>query len=91
MSNQLCQDEFALIQRKEKNENMNIKVAATSRQVTAIYSIDEAKLELIITLPVNYPLGTVKVESGKAIGGRLQSRQIVMQCTIFLTHQVSLI
>ncbi|XP_063699534.1 E3 ubiquitin-protein ligase listerin [Culicoides brevitarsis] len=88
VSNQLCQDEFAsLIQRKDKNENMTIKVAATSRQVTAVYSIDEAKLELIITLPVNYPLGAVKVESGKAIGGRLQSRQIVMQCTIFLTHQ----
>lgn len=91
VSTHLCQDEFsALIQRKDKSDNMNIKVAATSRQVTAVYSIDEAKLELIITLPINYPLGAVKVESGKAIGGRLQSRQIVMQCTIFLTHQVGL-
>uniref|UniRef100_A0A336LRQ7 E3 ubiquitin-protein ligase listerin n=1 Tax=Culicoides sonorensis TaxID=179676 RepID=A0A336LRQ7_CULSO len=88
VSSQLCQDEFAaLTQYKEKNDHMNIRVAVSFRQVTAIYSIDEAKLELIITLPVNYPLGAVKVESGKAIGGRLQSRQIVMQCTLFLTHQ----
>lgn len=44
-------------------------------------------MELIVTLPVNHPLGAVKVESGKQIGGRLQSRVLVMQLTIFLTHQ----
>lgn len=89
ISTQLCQDEFnSLMLCKDKYENMKIKVSISSRQVTAVYSIDEAKLELVITLPINHPLGPVKVESGKQIGGRLQSRQLVMQCTIFLTHQV---
>ena len=59
-----------------------------SRQVTATYSLEEAKMELLITLPVNHPLGAVKVESTKLIGGKLHARQVVMQLTIFLTHQV---
>lgn len=50
--------------------------------------MDEARLELKVILPVNHPLGFVKVEGGKQIGGRLQSRDLVMQLTIFLTHQV---
>lgn len=48
-------------------------------------------MELIITLPPNHPLGPVKVESGKQIGGRLQSRLVVMQLSIFITHQVSFV
>ncbi|KAL9699399.1 hypothetical protein quinque_002840 [Culex quinquefasciatus] len=66
---------------------MQIKVHAAARQVTAVYAIDEAKIELHITLPNNFPLGAVTVEDGKQIGGRLQSRQVVMQLSIFLTHQ----
>lgn len=61
----------------------------STREVLAVYSIDEARMELVITLAVNYPLGSVKVESGKQIGGRLSSQNIRMQLTIFLTHQVS--
>jgi E3 ubiquitin-protein ligase listerin len=64
-----------------------ITVFTPARQVSATYSMDEAKMELVITLPVNHPLGAVKVESGKQIGGRMQSRQVVMQLSIFLTHQ----
>lgn len=89
VSSLLCQDEFqSLIERKDKQDNMQIKVHAAARQVMAVYSIDEAKVELHITLPNNFPLGAVTVEGGKQIGGRLQSRQVVMQLSIFLTHQV---
>lgn len=88
VSSLLCQDEFqSLIERKDKQDNMQIKVHAAARQVMAVYSIDEAKVELHITLPNNFPLGAVTVEGGKQIGGRLQSRQVVMQLSIFLTHQ----
>lgn len=88
VSSQLCQEELrALIDKKEKHENMNIKVHPTSREVHATYSIDEARMELIITLPINHPLGAVKVESGRQIGGRVQARDLVMQLTLFLTHQ----
>lgn len=54
----------------------------------AVYAIDEARMELVITLAPNYPLGAVKVECGKQIGGRASSRNVGMQLTIFLTHQV---
>ncbi|XP_055609013.1 E3 ubiquitin-protein ligase listerin [Uranotaenia lowii] len=88
VSSLLCQDEFhSLIEKKDKQDNMQIKVHAAARQVMALYSIDEAKVELHITLPGNFPLGAVTVEGGKQIGGRLQSRQVVMQLSIFLTHQ----
>ncbi|XP_050076101.1 E3 ubiquitin-protein ligase listerin [Anopheles maculipalpis] len=88
VSSLLCQEEFqALIDRKDRQDNMQIKVHSALRQVMAVYSIDEAKIELHITLPSNFPLGAVTVEGGKQIGGRLQSRQVVMQLSIFLTHQ----
>ncbi|XP_053675958.1 E3 ubiquitin-protein ligase listerin [Anopheles nili] len=88
VSGMLCQEEFqSLIERKDRQDNMQIKVHSTLRQVMAVYSIDETKLELHITLPNNFPLGAVAVEGGKQIGGRLQSRQVVMQLSIFLTHQ----
>ncbi|XP_038115806.1 E3 ubiquitin-protein ligase listerin isoform X1 [Culex quinquefasciatus] len=88
VSGLLCQDEFqSLVDKKDRQDNMQIKVHAAARQVTAVYAIDEAKIELHITLPNNFPLGAVTVEDGKQIGGRLQSRQVVMQLSIFLTHQ----
>lgn len=61
----------------------------STREVLAVYAIDEARMELVITLAPNYPLGAVKVECGKQIGGRASSRNVGMQLTIFLTHQVS--
>lgn len=45
-------------------------------------------MELVITLASNYPLGSVKVDCNKQIGGRSSSRNVAMQLTIFLTHQV---
>lgn len=73
--------------KKEKHENMQISVHTSTREVLATYMIDEARMELVVTLPINHPLGSVKVDSGKQIGGRLQGRVLVMQLTIFLTHQ----
>uniref|UniRef100_A0A1B0GD60 E3 ubiquitin-protein ligase listerin n=1 Tax=Glossina morsitans morsitans TaxID=37546 RepID=A0A1B0GD60_GLOMM len=58
-----------------------VTVHTSTREVSAVYSIDEARMELVITLAANYPLGSVKV------GGRSTSRNIAMQLTIFLTHQ----
>lgn len=89
VSTALCQDELRVVldKRDKDDRNMNIKVHTTTREVVATYSIDETKLELVMTLPVNHPLGVVKVESGQQIGGRLQSRVVVMQLTIFLSHQ----
>uniref|UniRef100_A0A1A9X109 E3 ubiquitin-protein ligase listerin n=1 Tax=Glossina brevipalpis TaxID=37001 RepID=A0A1A9X109_9MUSC len=64
-----------------------VTVHTSTREVLAVYSIDEARMELVITLAANYPLGSVKVDCNKQIGGRLTSRNVAMQLTIFLTHQ----
>ncbi|XP_055844487.1 E3 ubiquitin-protein ligase listerin [Episyrphus balteatus] len=86
----ICHDELSTLGKmndKDKHNNMQVTVHTSTREVNAVYVIDEARMELIITLAPNYPLGGVKVESGKQIGGRASSRNIAMQLTIFLTHQ----
>ncbi|KAM7355402.1 E3 ubiquitin-protein ligase listerin [Cochliomyia hominivorax] len=84
----ICQEELmAIASKKEKHENMQVTVHISTREVLAVYSIDEARMELVITLAPNYPLGSVKVDCNKQIGGRSTSRNVAMQLTIFLTHQ----
>lgn len=88
VSNQLCNEEFrALLDKRDKLDSIQISVHQSTREVHAIYSIDEARMELIIQLPINYPLGAVKVSCDQQIGDKQQSRTIVMQLSIFLTHQ----
>lgn len=88
VSTQLCQNELrSLTDNRDHYDNMQLTVHLSSREVLATYTIDEAHLELVITLPSNHPLGAVKVDCGKQIGGRLQSRVLVMQLALFLTHQ----
>lgn len=86
----ICQQDLAaLTNRKEKDgkDNMHIRVLMQSREVFATYSLEEAKMELTISLPQNYPLGAIKIDSTKHIAGRLQAREIVKQLSIYLTHQ----
>lgn len=86
----LCQQDLqVLTSKKEKDgkDNMNIRVLTQSREVFATYSLEEAKMELSISLPANYPLGAIKIDSTKHIAGKLQAREIVKQLSIYLTHQ----
>lgn len=88
VSPQLCNQQLlALNDKMKKQDSFQISVHTSTREVHAIYSIDEARMELIIQLPLNYPLGVMKVSSGQQIGDKLQSRAVVMQLSIFLTHQ----
>ena len=68
---------------------LQIKVHPTAREVVALYQMDDTKLELSIVLPLNHPLGTVKVEPGQHVGAA-NWRNCHMQLSIFLTHQVSI-
>lgn len=86
----ICQQDLsALTNRKEKDgkDNMHIRVLMQSREIFATYSLEDAKMELAISLPQNYPLGAIKIDSLKHIAGRLQAREIVKQLSIYLTHQ----
>lgn len=88
VSTQLCNDELrALLDKKEKRDSFQISVHHSTREVHATYVIDEARMELIIQLPLNYPLGVVKVSCGQQVGDKLQSPVVVMQLSLFLTHQ----
>lgn len=89
VSPQLCAMELTDVMKKEKdsNHNMKIKVHFNSREVVAVYTVDETRMELSIVLPVNYPLGSVVIDGSRQIGGPLQFRNWVMQLTMFLMHQ----
>lgn len=87
-SSLLCQEELrALLEKREKMDNMSINVHQSTREIIAIYAKEEARMELMITLPLNYPLSAAKVEGGKSIGTRLQSKEVLMQLNLFLSHQ----
>lgn len=84
----LCTEELTtLISKKEKDGNMNIRVLMNSREVIATYNIETAKMELQLKLASNHPLGVIKVESKKHLGGKLQGFEIVKQLSIYLSHQ----
>lgn len=88
VSTHLCADEFrTLLDKKGNKDAFQIAVHSSTREIHATYTVDEARMELIIQLPLNYPLGAVKVSCGKQIGDKLQSKAVVMQLSIFLTHQ----
>ena len=56
--------------------------------MVATYSIDEGSMELVVTLPSNYPLGGLTVDSAKRVGvDTAQWRKWMLQLTTFLTHQ----
>ena len=60
-----------------------------TREVLAVYSVDDASIELVVTLPPNHPLGPVTVEQGKKIGiANNEWRNWMLQLTTFLQHQV---
>ena len=51
----------------------------------AIYTIDEGSMELVVQLPINFPLGPVHVDSGKKVGVTAsQWRTWMLQLTTFL-------
>lgn len=88
----LCQQDLTnLTSRKDKDgkDNMSIKVLIQSREVFVTYSLEESKMELTISLPSNYTLGAIKIESTKHIAGKLQAREIVKQLSIYLTSDSS--
>jgi len=58
------------------------------REVVAVYKVEEAEVEISIQLPNNYPLGPVRIDSGKQLGDSGQWHNQIMQLTLLLTHQV---
>lgn len=65
-----------------------VKARPTAKEVYALYTRDEFKMELTVKLPINYPLGPVQIDGGKRVGVTDQKwRSWLLQLTTFLSHQ----
>ncbi|XP_007493198.1 E3 ubiquitin-protein ligase listerin isoform X1 [Monodelphis domestica] len=89
VSNMLSFQEISSVQTSTQLFNgMTVKARSTTREVIATYSVDDIFIELIIQLPLNYPLGSITVESGKRVGVAVQQwRNWMLQLSTYLTHQ----
>lgn len=73
---------------RDESNNLIIKARPSAKEVYAIYTRDEFKMELTIKLPLNYPLGPVQIDGGKRVGVTdLKWRSWLLQLTTFLAHQ----
>jgi len=54
--------------KQETDTPLEVKVSPRGRQVTAGYALDEQMSAISITLPSNYPLGVISVESLNRVG-----------------------
>lgn len=66
---------------------MQVKTYPNSREIVALYQMDDTSIELKIVLPQNHPLGTVSVEPGQHAGGAINWKNCHMQLSLFLTNQ----
>lgn len=79
-----------ITQHEKKFKNMTIKVLPTVREVIAVYTVDESQMELIITLPTNYPLAGPDVHCNRQISGT-SFKQWVMQfrkCVLYQNGRI---
>ncbi|XP_020284026.1 E3 ubiquitin-protein ligase listerin [Pseudomyrmex gracilis] len=83
ISPMLCQERLH-DQRLKKYENLKVNMYQSTRQIVGIYKMEETKLELVIVLPLNYPLGAVEVQNNACSANFTNS---FSQLAIFLTHQ----
>lgn len=67
--------------------HLQIKVHPVVREVIAVYTVDDSQMELVITLPPNYPLGLPDIQCSRQIGGTAH-RQWLMQLKMCILHQV---
>ena len=61
-----------------------VKVRESVKEVVATYSIDEGSMELVVTLPSNYPLGGVTVDSTR------NGSFIVFVCLVYVIFVMGL-
>lgn len=68
-----------------------VKTRPSTREVVAIHTLEEVCIEVVITLPQNYPLGNITVSSEKKVGVTSQQwDKWLLQLNIFLQHQVTI-
>lgn len=89
VSHILCTSEIQAVQKTDVHlQDMTIKARPKTREVIAVYSLEEVRIEMVISLPKNYPLGHISVVSEKRVGvSGPQWEKWLLQLNIFLQHQ----
>ncbi|XP_053396155.1 E3 ubiquitin-protein ligase listerin-like [Mercenaria mercenaria] len=89
VSSVLCTSEIRSVQKTDVQlQDMTIKARPITREVIAVYSLEEVSIEMVISLPQNYPLGNISVISEKRVGvSGPQWEKWLLQLNIFLQHQ----
>eukprot|EP01015_Nassula_variabilis_P016042 TRINITY_DN2422_c0_g1_i15.p1 TRINITY_DN2422_c0_g1~~TRINITY_DN2422_c0_g1_i15.p1 ORF type:complete len:588 (+),score=106.01 TRINITY_DN2422_c0_g1_i15:44-1765(+) len=70
ISQALFQDEIELIENAQhewKTEEFNIYIMRTTRQIQAIYTKEDASLEIEITIPSDYPLSLIQIDYKRGV------------------------
>ncbi|KAL7276533.1 hypothetical protein RUND412_000456 [Rhizina undulata] len=67
---------------------MQVKVSRTVREVTAIYPVDDQTMEIVVRLPLTFPLKLVEVEGIKRVGlNQKQFRKMQMASQAVINFQ----
>jgi len=85
----LCSFELQAITKGEKKyDNMTLLARPAAREVVACYKLEELTMELVVTLPQNYPLNAAVVDVNHRVGVSVEQwRKWMLQLTVFLSHQ----
>jgi hypothetical protein len=81
-------DKKKLFIEDDEESTIRIRGMLSSREIVSTYKMKELNMELIIQLPINYPLGVVDVSSVRRLGvSENEWRNWLIQLTTYLTHQ----
>ncbi|XP_046570913.1 LOW QUALITY PROTEIN: E3 ubiquitin-protein ligase listerin-like [Haliotis rubra] len=85
----LCHSEISSVQATDEElDGIEIKARPKIREVIAKYTMSEVSVEVVISLPENYPLGSITVVSDKKVGvTQSQWDRWLLHLNIFLQHQ----
>jgi hypothetical protein len=89
----LCTTEMAAVQVCGEIDGMKVRVRQAAREVVALYTVGDVTTELVVTLPANFPLGTISAGGDERRVGvqKTQWRKWLLQLTSFLAYQVNVL
>lgn len=70
------------------DENFSVSVSKSANEVVATYTKDETGMDLVIRLPVSYPLRPVDVDCTRSLGiSEVKQRKWLMSMMLFVRNQ----
>lgn len=86
-------DFFSWLQIKKAkftDENFSVSVSKSANEVVATYRKDDTGMDLVIRLPVSYPLRPVDVDCMRSLGiSEVKQRKWLMSMMLFVRNQVT--